>query len=59
MRYIVRYSKDYSVFVDAESDIDAIKKAEKIPEDEWGVETSELDADEENPPLYKSLMGGW
>jgi hypothetical protein len=45
--YIVRKSRDYSVRVEADNEEEACSKAAKIPDDEWGVDVSELEAEEE------------
>lgn len=43
--YVVRYSNEFSLYVEAESKADAIKKAEKVPEDQWDKDTYAMEAE--------------
>jgi len=43
--YVVRFSHEFSLYVEASNKDDAIKKAEKVPEDQWDKITYAMEAE--------------
>jgi hypothetical protein len=44
--WIVRKSLDYSTLIVAETEIEALRKADKLMDSDWGKDMSELEAEE-------------
>lgn len=46
-KHLVRFSVDYSLYIDAVSENDAIEKALPVPWEDWDKSVSQMDAEEQ------------